>query len=171
MPLHRFFTPKGLYSDEDKAAISEAVTSVYVVIPKFYVVVVFIELEARNFFVGGKSTNKFLRIATEHYARNFPESVVYRHSVAQLTLIPTFGDQVKRGFMDRYEKALEPFTKGRGIDWEVQINDADRTMWNENGMAPPLPGTEEENMWKRENRALSPEEMRVLKALDEKKFL
>jgi hypothetical protein len=27
--------------------------------------------------------------------------------------------------MDRYEKALEPFTKARGIDWEVQITDAD----------------------------------------------
>ncbi|KAJ6483590.1 putative oxalocrotonate tautomerase [Mycena vitilis] len=153
MPLHRFFTPKGLYSDEDKADISDAVTSVYAVLPKFYVIVVFIELEARNFFVGGKSTNKFLRIAAEHYARNFPD------------------EHVKREFMDRYEKALEPFTKGRGIDWEVQVNDVDRTMWNENGMAPPLPGTEEENVWKRENRALSLDEMRVLKALDENKFL
>jgi hypothetical protein len=27
--------------------------------------------------------------------------------------------------MDRYEKAIEPFTKGRGIDWEVQVVDAD----------------------------------------------
>jgi hypothetical protein len=27
--------------------------------------------------------------------------------------------------MDVYEKALEPFTKGRGIDWEVQIEECD----------------------------------------------
>jgi hypothetical protein len=27
--------------------------------------------------------------------------------------------------MDRYEQALEPFTKGRGIDWEVQIEECD----------------------------------------------
>lgn len=27
--------------------------------------------------------------------------------------------------MDRYEKALEPFTKGRGIDWEIQVTDCD----------------------------------------------
>jgi hypothetical protein len=27
--------------------------------------------------------------------------------------------------MDRYEKALEPFTKGRAIDWEIQIEDCD----------------------------------------------
>ena len=27
--------------------------------------------------------------------------------------------------MDRYEKAIEPFTKGRGVDWEVQVEDCD----------------------------------------------
>ena len=27
--------------------------------------------------------------------------------------------------MDRYEAALEPFTKGRGIDWEVQVEECD----------------------------------------------
>jgi hypothetical protein len=27
--------------------------------------------------------------------------------------------------MDRYETALEPFTKARGIDWEIQIVDCD----------------------------------------------
>ena len=27
--------------------------------------------------------------------------------------------------MDIYEKALAPFTKDRGIDWEVQIEDCD----------------------------------------------
>lgn len=27
--------------------------------------------------------------------------------------------------MDRYEAAIEPFTKGRGIDWEVQIEEVD----------------------------------------------
>ncbi|KAF8206034.1 putative oxalocrotonate tautomerase [Mycena galopus ATCC 62051] len=146
MPLHRFFTPKGLYSAEEKAAISVAVTSVYSTLPKFYVVVLFIELDPSSFFVGGQSTDKFLRIAAEHYARNFSD------------------DSHKRDFMDRYEKALEPFTKGRGIDWEVQITDADRTLWNENGMAPPLPDTEEERIWKKENRAVTPEEMKAFKA-------
>ncbi|KAJ7674042.1 putative oxalocrotonate tautomerase [Mycena polygramma] len=152
MPLHRFFTPKGLYSDEDKAAIAAAVTSVYVVILKFYVVVVFVELDAQSFFVGGKSTDRFRRIATETLCT----------TLLYATLTAT-NSEWKRGFMDRYEKALEPFTKGRGIDWEVQINDVDRTMWNENGMAPPLPDTEEEDIWKRENRAVSPEEMKVFK--------
>ncbi|KAJ6531397.1 putative oxalocrotonate tautomerase enzyme-domain-containing protein [Mycena vulgaris] len=107
MPLHRFFTPKGMYSPADKTAIAAAVTAVYKTLPQFYVLVLFIELDPENFFVGGKSTDKFLRIAAEHYARNFSD------------------DKSKRDFMDRYEAALAPFTKGRGIDWEVQITDAD----------------------------------------------
>ncbi|KAF7368650.1 Tautomerase-3 domain-containing protein [Mycena venus] len=65
--------------------------------------------------------------------------------------------------MDRYEPALAPFTKARGIDWEVQITDCERLLWNMNGMAPPLENTEEEKIWKQENRAVPPEEMEVLK--------
>lgn len=73
--------------------------------------------------------------------------------------------------MNRYEKALEPFTKGRGIDWEVQVQDVDvspqfalfwsistthahmqRVTWNENGINPPLPNTKAEDEWKSLNR-------------------
>ncbi|KAJ7606646.1 putative oxalocrotonate tautomerase [Roridomyces roridus] len=151
MPLHRFFIPKGLYTASDKAAIARAVTEVYKILPKFYVVVLFIELDAdpenSNFFVGGEPNARFVRIAVEHYARNFGDD-----------------DQRKRMFMDRYEAALEPFTKGRGIDWEVQVSDADRVLWNENGVAPPVPGSEGEKIWKQENRAVSAEEMEALKA-------
>ena len=34
-------------------------------------------------------------------------------------------DAAKRAFMDRYEASIEPFTKGRGIDWEIQISECD----------------------------------------------
>ncbi|KAJ7143825.1 putative oxalocrotonate tautomerase [Mycena epipterygia] len=145
MPLHRFFTPKGLYSSEDKDAIAAAVTGVYSALPPFYVVVLFLELDSESLFLGGKRTDKFLRITIEHVARHFPD------------------DQYKRSFMDQYEQAIAPFTKGRQIDWEVSIQETERALWNENGMAPPLPNTEEENIWKRENRAVSPEEMEVFK--------
>jgi hypothetical protein len=39
-----------------------------------------------------------------------------------------------------------------------------RLLWNINGMAPPGENTEEERVWKRENRAVPPEEMDALKA-------
>ncbi|KAJ7586911.1 hypothetical protein C8J56DRAFT_787250, partial [Mycena floridula] len=67
----------------------------------------------------------------------------------------------KRNFMDRYEAALAPFTKDKGVDWEVQIAEHDAILWNENGMAPPLSGTEEEMLWKMENRAVPYKDTRV----------
>ncbi|KZP02219.1 hypothetical protein FIBSPDRAFT_771021, partial [Athelia psychrophila] len=63
-------------------------------------------------------------------------------------------ETAKRAFMDRYEAALAPWTKGRGIDWEVQITEDDRTLWNENGMNPPLPGTNAEELWRIQNKAV-----------------
>lgn len=50
-----------------------------------------------------------------------------------LTFIFGFSDVDKRIFMDLYEKALEPFTKDRGIDWEIQIEECDvsrLTFWS-----------------------------------------
>ncbi|KAJ7470140.1 hypothetical protein B0H11DRAFT_1919959 [Mycena galericulata] len=74
---------------------------------------------------------------------------------------PSACDSSKRRFMDRYEKALEPLTKGRGIDGEVQVVDCD--LLNLNGMALPEENTEEERIWKSENRAVPREETEVLK--------
>ncbi|KAJ7333245.1 putative oxalocrotonate tautomerase [Mycena albidolilacea] len=146
MPLHRIFVPTGLYTPEDKAALAQAITDVYASLPPFYVVVLFIDLESSSFFVGGKTTERMVRISVEHIARNFKD------------------DALKRKFMDRYETALAPFTKARGLDWEVQITDCDRLLWNMNGMAPPDENSEEERIWKRENRAVPPEEIQELKA-------
>ncbi|KAJ6462792.1 putative oxalocrotonate tautomerase [Mycena vitilis] len=107
MPLHRLFVPKGLYTPVDKAALAKAITDVYPFLPPFYVVVLFIELEPADFFVGGKTTERMVRISVEHIARNFSDNVR------------------KRAFMDRYETALAPFIKARGLDWEIQVTDCD----------------------------------------------
>lgn len=77
MPLHRLFVPKGLYTPDDKEAIAAAITTVYtappVSLPAFYVVVLFIDLEPGNIIVGGKVTERMVRIGVEHIARNFSE--------------------------------------------------------------------------------------------------
>jgi phenylpyruvate tautomerase PptA (4-oxalocrotonate tautomerase family) len=75
MPLHRIFVPTGLYTPEDKAALAQAITDVYAGLPPFYVVVLFIDLEPSSFFVGGKTTERMVRISVEHIARNFKECV------------------------------------------------------------------------------------------------
>jgi len=144
MPLHRLYVPPHLYSVDDKAAISAAITNVYSkTLPEFYVVVLFINVDKDDFYVGGKRSDTFLRISVQHIARQLAD------------------DQAKRKFMDVYEKALEPFTKGRGIDWEVQIEECDRILWNENGMNPPMPNSEEEKEWKRLNRAVPLESLKI----------
>jgi len=134
MPLHRLYVPPNLYSAEDKSAIAEAITKVYSMLPAFYVVVLFINVGEEDFYVGGQRNDNFVRISVQHIARNFSDDIA------------------KRNFMDRYEKALEPFTKGRAIDWEIQVEDCDRLLWNENGMNPPMADTEAEKEWKVQNR-------------------
>ena len=69
MPLHVIYTAKGVLAPEDKEAIAESITKVYSQLPPFYVVVTFVESD--NFFIGGKHNNKFVRIVTQHLARDF----------------------------------------------------------------------------------------------------
>ncbi|KAJ7058964.1 putative oxalocrotonate tautomerase [Mycena amicta] len=148
MPLHRFYVPKGLYTAGDKAAIAHAITDIYAVaMPRFYVAVFFVELEPENFYFSGEPAVNFIRIDVDHLARQFTD------------------EASKPKFMARYERALEPFTKARGIDWEIQIKDnCDRALWHENGLLPPPANSVEEWIWKKENRVVGPAEMKALKA-------
>ncbi|KAK0491534.1 putative oxalocrotonate tautomerase [Armillaria novae-zelandiae] len=133
MPLHRFYTPIGFYSKEDKAAVVKAVQQNYPLVPKFYVVVIFIEVDKENFYVGAEATDNFVRVVVHHMAAHF-------------------SDEYKKEFMEKYEKALEPFVKARGADWEIQIAEMDRRLWGINGINPPPRNSEAETLWIIENR-------------------
>jgi phenylpyruvate tautomerase PptA (4-oxalocrotonate tautomerase family) len=76
MPLHRLFVPRKLYSADDKSAIAEAITKVYVSLPPFYVVVLFVDIDKEDYYVGGQRRDDFVRIAVQHIARRFSESVI-----------------------------------------------------------------------------------------------
>jgi phenylpyruvate tautomerase PptA (4-oxalocrotonate tautomerase family) len=104
MPLHRIYHPLSAFSSTDKAALSERITELYVAagLPAFYVVVLFIPIDKESFFVGGKSTDKFVRIVAQHLARQIPT------------------DEGKKKFVEKYENALAPFIKDKGYDWEVR---------------------------------------------------
>ncbi|KAF9025880.1 hypothetical protein BDZ89DRAFT_988268 [Hymenopellis radicata] len=138
MPLHRFYIPPNLYTAEDKAKLAEAITNIYIRIPRFYVVVLFIEVDQDNCFVGGNPSKGFVRILVHHLARQFEN------------------DEKKVTFMDMYEEAIKPFTKDRGLDWEVAVADGDPKLWRVNGLIPPhaVRDKEAEDLWKRENRAI-----------------
>ncbi|KAG7088207.1 hypothetical protein E1B28_012224 [Marasmius oreades] len=141
MPFHRFYIPRGLYTAEEKQALAKAITDVYTIgsptpLPPFYVVVNFINIEDGHFFVGGEKNNNFVRVVVHHLAVQHQE------------------DRQKRNFMDRYEKAISPWTKDKGVDWEVQLSNQDPVFWNENGIQPPEMGSEAYRLWKETNKPI-----------------
>lgn len=71
MPLHRIYSAKGLFSADDKQAISERITNVYSNLPKFYVVVVFLEVKPEDFYIGGQANARFVRLVSQHLARQY----------------------------------------------------------------------------------------------------
>ncbi|KAF7305322.1 Tautomerase-3 domain-containing protein [Mycena chlorophos] len=152
MPIHRWTIPKGLYTRSDKAAIAKAITAVYAGLPKFYVVVIFNEREDGDFYwgereVGAEGEGKFVSIEVEHLARTFGTA------------------QRRKDFMDYYEGAISPWTKGRGVNWELQVMEGgERDLWQMNGTAPPKARSIEEFIWKKENRVVSAKEMKAIKA-------
>ncbi|KDN43753.1 hypothetical protein RSAG8_05943, partial [Rhizoctonia solani AG-8 WAC10335] len=145
MPMHRIYTPAGLYSSAEKQALAKAITSAYTTspagdrgLPPFYVVVLFIDLRDDSFYVGGEKHKSFARFNVQHLARHFRDK------------------KERLGFMRLYEEKLKPFTLDKGLDWEashVNIDLADPLTWRENGMSPPAPNTDGEVLWFRQNKA------------------
>ncbi|CCO33992.1 hypothetical protein BN14_08083 [Rhizoctonia solani AG-1 IB] len=140
--MHRIYTPAGLYSSEEKQALAKAITSAYTSnstggpgLPPFYVGVFFIDLPEDSFYVGGEKHNHFVRFNVQHLARHFEIK------------------EEKLKFMQLYEEKIEPFTAEKGLDWEVNIDEADPLMWHENGISPPAPNSEAELLWFYQNKA------------------
>ena len=52
------------------------------------------------------------------------------------------------------EEKLAPFVKDRGFDWEVHIDETPMDLWRVQGMVPPLPESETERVWAKENRPI-----------------
>ncbi len=69
MPLYRIYHAKGLFSAEAKQAISERITNVFSHLPRFYVVVVFLEVEPQDLNVGGQCSPHFVRFVPQHLAQ------------------------------------------------------------------------------------------------------
>uniref|UniRef100_A0AC34RMD7 Tautomerase cis-CaaD-like domain-containing protein n=1 Tax=Panagrolaimus sp. JU765 TaxID=591449 RepID=A0AC34RMD7_9BILA len=138
MPLHQIYHPPGVFTDEEKENLAKNITELYASngLPKFYAVVLFLPVENQSFFVGGQKTEKFVRILVQHLARHF------------------FSSKSAERFLNAYEKVLEPFIKDKGLDWEVNVTLADRDLWRENGISPPLPNTLAEKEWIKLNKAV-----------------
>ena len=104
MPLHQFYHAPGVFSDQQKSDLANAITKLYMGfgLPAFYVVVMFKELKTSEYFVGGKPAEKFVRVCVQHIARQF-------ESNATLNV-----------WFEAYGAVLAPFIKELGLDWEVE---------------------------------------------------
>ncbi|CAF1456081.1 unnamed protein product [Adineta steineri] len=138
MPLHQIFHPVSAFSASDKQKLSERITAMYtnIGLPAFYVVVLFKPVESESFFVGGKPTDKFVRIVVQHLAKQIPT------------------EEGKKQFIDGYESILAPFIKEKGYDWEVHVEEVPPEMWRENGLIPPIKFPEIQNEWARQNKPI-----------------
>jgi phenylpyruvate tautomerase PptA (4-oxalocrotonate tautomerase family) len=103
MSLHRIYHPLNAFSAADKQGLAERITALYTAIglPAFYVNVIFVSTEANSFFVGGQAKDKYIQIVIQHLATQLQN------------------DETKKIIMEKYEKAILPFIKEKGYDWEV----------------------------------------------------
>ncbi|EHB56164.1 4-oxalocrotonate tautomerase [Mycolicibacterium rhodesiae JS60] len=139
MTCWEIFAPENAYTEMEKEQLSESITSIYVDharLPKFYVVVIFHEKPAYSMYVGGKAADNFVRIRIDHCSRQLETA------------------EMRAACMAVIEERLAPLVKERGFNWEVHIDETPMDLWRVQGLVPPLPESEMERAWVRENRPI-----------------
>jgi len=135
MPLWKIYHPVGKFSASDKQAIAERITSIYRILPKFYVGVVFQEVPRDCLYIGGEPADDFVRIWVDHIARSFSD------------------EEVRARFLDAVSQLLAPFIAERGLRWEVHVDETPFSLWTIQGLRPPLADSLAEERWIVENKA------------------
>jgi phenylpyruvate tautomerase PptA (4-oxalocrotonate tautomerase family) len=103
MSLHRIYHSPDVFSTANKQELAENITDLYrtIGLPEFYVDVIFVPIEKNSFFVGGQSKDEHIRIVIQHFATQL-------HS-----------NEIRKTFVQQYEKAISPLIEEKGYDWEV----------------------------------------------------
>ena len=138
MPLWNVYHPVGAYTELEKRAFADRVTSSYESrgLPRFYVVTLFHEVDRGSFYVGGEPVDDVVRITIDHLARHLDDPASREAS------------------RQRVSALIEPFAAGKGLRWEFSIDETPRDLWMINGLVPPPAGSDAEQLWAKENRAI-----------------
>ena len=141
MPMWHIYCPVDAYTALDKQALATAVTDLYAAepsprLPRFYVSVVFQELPADCFFIGGEPRNNFVRIWIDHIAVHMQTDTA-RHD----------------RWMRKIHETIGPWVRDRGFDYEVHVDETPRGLWSIQGLKPPEWGSDEEKRWWQGNSA------------------
>ncbi len=136
MPLWKVYHPVGAYSAQDKKDFAETVTEMYsrIPIPKFYVLMLFEEVDAESFYVGGAPHGEFVRLRIDQMARTLPTPVM------------------REWWVKAVDQLIAPFVRDRGYDWEVTIDELPADLWSLQGEIPPPFESHAEKRWVEENR-------------------
>lgn len=62
-------------------------------------------------------------------------------------------ETVRDGFLKKVDEVLKPHIEEKGYDWEYSIEETSRDLWKVQGLVPPMPGSEAELLWVKENKA------------------
>lgn len=137
MPLWKIHHPVGAYTPEDKKEFAEAITRVYEAVPiaRFYVVVIFEEVAADSFYVGGESHDRFVRLQIDQMARTLP------------------GPVLREWWVGKLDEVIAPWVKDSGYDWEFNVTEPPSDLWSVQGQIPPPFESAAERRWVRENKA------------------
>ena len=137
MPLWKIHHPAGAYTAEEKKEFAEAITRVYdaIPIPRFYVVVIFDEVPADSFYVGGESHGSFVRLQIDQMARTLP------------------GPVIREWWVKNLDQVIAPWIRDRGYDWEFTITEPPFDLWSLQGEIPPPFESLAEKRWVQENKA------------------
>jgi phenylpyruvate tautomerase PptA (4-oxalocrotonate tautomerase family) len=137
MPLWKIYHPAGAWTPEEKKEFSDAITRVYAgaPLPRFYVVVIFEEVAADSFYVGGEPRDRFVRIQADQMARSLP------------------GPILREWWVNRLDEVIAPWVRDRGYDWELNITEPPPDLWSVQGLIPPPSDSAAERRWVRENKA------------------
>lgn len=145
MPLWQIFHPPSTFQDDaSKEAFAKDITAFYstgrATLPKFYVVVNFVQLPINNVYVGGelrKDKPPFVRIVIEHIAVHQPDEDAAYKRVTKII-----------------DAVLKPHIADKGYEWEFHVDETERRLWMINGLYPPPWKSEAERLWYNENRAV-----------------
>lgn len=137
MPMWNIFHPSGAYSAEEKQIFSERITALYtqIPLPKFYVTVVFQEIEKDSMFVGAIPRDNFVRIRIDQIARTLPTA------------------RLREWWVRTIDECIAPFVKERGYDWEFHVDETPLDLWGVQGEIPPPFESVAEKRWIRDNKA------------------
>jgi hypothetical protein len=73
---------------------------------------------------------------------------------SKLTLTPESpNEEVRDRFLESIDRTLKPHVADKGYDWEYSIEETRRDLWKVQGMVPPMPGSEAELEWVKNNKA------------------